>query len=465
MGWKFFGEWENAPFFYCLFWNHLEVNRNVEKYFKTPRKVAFFIFGRKNHFFVDSSWIEELREEVYSAPPKKIIKELEAFYPEFKKVKSRLFTYYGKEHSGSSDKQLNDTLQDILKNIRNATSFSQYSMISELCHMERFKEELEKFSEDETHISILCMPVRRTSTQEKELSLIEMALKKPTKAAVRKHVKLYGWLPVFLFGKAWDEPYILDEIRRLRSRKDLKNERDRIKFFPREQKAKIKELHKKLNSSKKLIELSEVMQEISFIRNEAETMVSLGSFVLRPIYKEIAKRTGLKEEQWCCLTPEEIGKILLDHKDFSREIEERLQGSLYASSPDSYMIRHSDEAIRMFKEVYKKPEQKDANSLKGMCASVGEVSGRVHIVNSIGDMNTFEDGDILVSEATCIDFVPVMRRAAAILTEMGGITSHAALVSRELQVPCIVGIPGLLKALKNGQKVHVNANKGSVTLE
>ena len=79
-------------------------------------------------------------------------------------------------------------------------------------------------------------------------------------------------------------------------------------------------------------------------------------------------------------------------------------------------------------------------------------------------MNHFSEGDVLVSESTCIDFVPVMRRSAAILTEMGGITSHASIVSRELRVPCIVGINGLLKALKNGQLVEVNASQGVVTL-
>ena len=67
-----------------------------------------------------------------------------------------------------------------------------------------------------------------------------------------------------------------------------------------------------------------------------------------------------------------------------------------------------------------------------------------------------------VSELTCIDYVPIMRIAGAVLTDVGGITSHAALVSRELHIPAIVGVHNVHLILKDGDMVEVDAEKGAV---
>lgn len=77
-------------------------------------------------------------------------------------------------------------------------------------------------------------------------------------------------------------------------------------------------------------------------------------------------------------------------------------------------------------------------------------------------MKKFQKGDILVSVATDPDIVPAMKKAAAIVTEQGGITSHAAIVSRELGIPCIIGTKIATRVLKDGDMVEVDANKGTV---
>lgn len=71
-------------------------------------------------------------------------------------------------------------------------------------------------------------------------------------------------------------------------------------------------------------------------------------------------------------------------------------------------------------------------------------------------------GDILVSIATDPDIVPAMKKAAAIVTEQGGVTSHAAIVSRELNIPCVIGTKIATRVLKDGDRVEVDANKGIV---
>ena len=73
-------------------------------------------------------------------------------------------------------------------------------------------------------------------------------------------------------------------------------------------------------------------------------------------------------------------------------------------------------------------------------------------------------GNVLVTPMTSVDFVPAMRLASAIVTDMGGITSHAAIVSRELKIPCVVGTKEATKIFKHNDKVEVDGDKGIVKL-
>ena len=100
--------------------------------------------------------------------------------------------------------------------------------------------------------------------------------------------------------------------------------------------------------------------------------------------------------------------------------------------------------------------------LKGMAASPGVAFGPVKILKNAKEIDRIEEGDILVTEMTNPDFVPAMKRAAAIVTEKGGRTSHAAIVSRELGVPAIVGCEMVLQILAEGEIITVDGTHGFV---
>jgi pyruvate, water dikinase len=100
--------------------------------------------------------------------------------------------------------------------------------------------------------------------------------------------------------------------------------------------------------------------------------------------------------------------------------------------------------------------------VRGLGASPGQASGKALIVESPDQAEHLKPGDILVTRMTSPDWVPFMRRAAAIVTESGGMTSHAAIVSRELGLPCVVGARGAMAALTNGQLVTVDGTAGTV---
>jgi pyruvate,water dikinase len=108
------------------------------------------------------------------------------------------------------------------------------------------------------------------------------------------------------------------------------------------------------------------------------------------------------------------------------------------------------------------PADKAEVLLKGAAASLGMASGPVKIIHKPTEIDQVNQGDVLVTEMTTPDFVPAMRRATAIVTDTGGRTCHAAIVSRELGIPCVVGTGTATHALQNGQVITVDGAKGVV---
>lgn len=104
--------------------------------------------------------------------------------------------------------------------------------------------------------------------------------------------------------------------------------------------------------------------------------------------------------------------------------------------------------------------------LKGLPASPGLATGKVRIIEDPKDIKEFKDGEILVTLMTSPDWVPAMKKASAIITNNGGMTCHAAIVSREMQIPCLVGTTSRGNAatnvLKNGQEITVDTKNGVV---
>lgn len=102
--------------------------------------------------------------------------------------------------------------------------------------------------------------------------------------------------------------------------------------------------------------------------------------------------------------------------------------------------------------------------IKGHVGSKGHYKGRVKIILNSNEHSKFKDGEILVTGMTRPEFVPLMKKSGAIITDEGGVTSHAAIVSRELGKPCIIGTKIATDILKDGMLVEVDANKGIVKI-
>ena len=104
------------------------------------------------------------------------------------------------------------------------------------------------------------------------------------------------------------------------------------------------------------------------------------------------------------------------------------------------------------------------NTVNGQTACKGVARGSVRIIMKREDIHTLQEGEILVSPMTVPDYLPAMKKAAAFVTDEGGITCHAAIVAREMKKPCVIGTKVATRILKDGDRVEVDANTGIVTV-
>ncbi len=137
-----------------------------------------------------------------------------------------------------------------------------------------------------------------------------------------------------------------------------------------------------------------------------------------------------------------------------------------------YILQARPETVWALKTVEEKPAEtitvtKEKEVIcQGLPASPGLAVGKAHIIMSVDKLDTFQPGEILVTEMTAPEWVPAMRKAAAIVCNSGGMTAHAAIVSRELGIPCIVGTASKGKpateAIKDGETITVDSKLGVV---
>ncbi len=182
-------------------------------------------------------------------------------------------------------------------------------------------------------------------------------------------------------------------------------------------------------------------------------------------------RSSSGENQIVKLTEERAKQQVLNNYEikmlaiYAKQLEEHYkkpQDIEFAISGKDIYIVQSRPITTLGMEKKEKKEFGGAILLTGLGASPGAASGTVKIVYSLDDLKKIKKGDILVTEMTNPDMVVTMQRASGIITDEGGITSHAAIVSREMGIPAVVGTGSATKKLKDGDIVTVDGNSGKV---
>lgn len=185
-----------------------------------------------------------------------------------------------------------------------------------------------------------------------------------------------------------------------------------------------------------------------------------GKTVRAELGESTANKQVLTEEKIKRLA--ELGKNIEEHYGFPQDIEWAIEEDeiyIVQSRPVTTFIK-TEETLEQETVTVEAP-QGDV-LVKGFSASPGMGSGKVVQVHDISELNRVQSGDILVTKMTTPDMVPAMERAAAIVTNEGGTTCHAAIVSRELGIPCIVGTDNATEILTEGMSITVDAKAGVV---
>ena len=228
---------------------------------------------------------------------------------------------------------------------------------------------------------------------------------------------------------------------------------------------------KAFQESKNNKELSKNLEEMGDLKNRGRAVINDLFLVedswFSKLLSELSEKFNLDPEIISQLSMEEFYG-LFDNKMPNKEaISER---NRYAMITENKRVRllqgeDADQIIQSYKI--------DVNQeIKGQSANKGKVKGKVKLFVYGFDefdkvsklIDEMEEGDILVAETTSPEIFKACKKASAIITSEGGLLSHAAIVSRELKIPCIVGTGNATQVLKDGDEVEVDADKGTVRI-
>lgn len=281
------------------------------------------------------------------------------------------------------------------------------------------------------------------------------------------HFEKWRWLAYGYKGPAYDFNYFLDRWQILFQQNvipgDLLKE---ITVKERKANREQKIIMRRLRFNKYQTSLIKLTQRLVFIKDFRKGALYHGMYCYEPFFSEVGKRLGLTLRQvtamnWWEIIDSLLGKIVIK----KNELDERLIGAVCYYDGQEYKILAGDRARKFFAKISKeKIVTQGINELVGTCASPGFARGMVKIVETTEDMGKMNQGDVLVSETTYPSLVPAMKKASAIVTNAGGLTCHAAIVSRELGIPCVVGTKIANKILKDGDMVEVDATRGRVRI-
>ncbi|OGZ66548.1 MAG: hypothetical protein A3C06_00910 [Candidatus Taylorbacteria bacterium RIFCSPHIGHO2_02_FULL_46_13] len=183
----------------------------------------------------------------------------------------------------------------------------------------------------------------------------------------------------------------------------------------------------------------------------------------REIASEVLRRSQLPEKLTRFVMIEEILEYLKAQKKLdAKKIEAR--SNYFLVTRKGIIHKDIDDYLKNSGFELKKQDLKKASEIKGKAAYKGHAIGVVRIIRSKEGFGNFNEGEILVTTMTTPDFLPVLEKASAFVTDEGGVTSHAAIIAREMGKPCIIGTKIATQVLKNGDLVEVDADKGVVRI-
>lgn len=327
-----------------------------------------------------------------------------------------------------------------------------------------------KFSE---FFSELVSPVVPSFASAEELELMEIAVKakgmglKSVQADLAVHAEKFFWLPYDYEGETWGKDYFESVVNELiqkplpELKKQFRNQKNKWKRLAARQERIVSET----GMDRRTKELFAALRKASVLMDFKKEVFTQSHWYKNSLMKEIAKRLGIVFSQTYFLLPIEVKSGLLEKKLDKQAIETRSNFCVSIVQNGKTKIETGEIARQWEQKMQAQTNQvaeSDWIELHGTCASPGSAIGKARVILTEDKISEMETGEILVTQATTPDFVPAMKKAKAIVTNEGGITSHAAIVSRELGIPCIVGTPNATRLIRTGDLLDVHAGSGTI---
>lgn len=243
--------------------------------------------------------------------------------------------------------------------------------------------------------------------------------------------------------------------------------KEHIKSFTKTPTTKVipfTKIFRELNISAGDLDYLLMAQKFVYIKDARDDYRRQSVYYALSLFEEIGRRMNLKRQDVSFLQQEEVNLFLDGKIKISKKvISDRKKGFIvYLDIKNKLICIQGGDIKQTLKKFKLLQDEHKVELIEGAIACRGKVTGIVAIVKGVKDLEKVKSGNILVAVTTHPDFVPAMRKAAAIVTDEGGITSHAAIVSREFGIPCIVGTHNATKILHDDDIVIVNAEEGWV---
>jgi phosphohistidine swiveling domain-containing protein len=206
-----------------------------------------------------------------------------------------------------------------------------------------------------------------------------------------------------------------------------------------------------------------VSETFTHIQDKRKEVVLRSNYIFFRGLEAVEKKLKIERKLIFYLLPEEfVQKEQFANIDWQEIRDRRDKGVLVVNCDGRChpIPRKQYEKELPLKNFYKAFDE--VKEVKGSVAYKGLVRGVAKVLYNVKEIQEFKTGEILIANQTTPEYVPAMKKAAAFVTDQGGITCHAAIVAREMKKPCVIGAKAATKIFKSGDMVEVDANKGIV---
>jgi len=296
------------------------------------------------------------------------------------------------------------------------------------------------------------------------LSIALRALKKQNiEKELNNHLKKYEWLASGHTGmKKINTSYFKKILKDLsKDKQALEMELDYLKNYKKVIRNEQKKICQSHNFNKQAIEMIKIINSIGPLHDHRKEIFVKTIYYSDCLRKEIGKRFGYTLYDLQYFELKELQQLKTGKKFNRDEINKRHEFMLLDANAKRMNLYTGKKAVKYLNPEFKQNYNK-SKKLDGTVASPGHAKGKAKIIFGGNSFNKMNKGDILITSMTRPDMVIIMKKASAIITDLGGLTCHAAIVSRELKIPCIVDTEIATKVFKDGDKVEVDANKGVI---